>query len=126
MAYNKEELEQEILKVIDEQELTFISEIPVFIPASLATLYNHDLEKLESIKNALAKNKVKQKSGMRKKWRNSDNPALQIAAFKLIAEPEEIEKLTTTKSDVNLKGDLNVNWNETKNYGANDKTNEGS
>ena len=34
---------------------------------------------------------------MRRKWVNSDNPALQIAEFKLIASDDEFDRLNTSK-----------------------------
>jgi hypothetical protein len=34
---------------------------------------------------------------MKRKWVEGDNPALQIAAFKLIAEDDEVDKVTLTK-----------------------------
>jgi hypothetical protein len=97
MAYNKEELEKQILKAIEENELTFFNEIPLYIAPTLSTLYEWEFEKSEAIKNLLEQNKVRQKSKMRRKWRESDNPALQIAAFKLLADDEEMKKLTMTK-----------------------------
>lgn len=97
MAYNKEELEQQILKVIEENELTFFNEISLYVAASRATLYNQEVDKLDTIREALETNRIKQKAAMRKKWRGSDNPALQISAYRLLADEEEMKKLTMNK-----------------------------
>lgn len=95
--YDKEILEQQIVDVINREELTFFTEISLYIPASERTLYNKDLQELQSIKDALEKNRLKHKQTMRKKWRDSDNATLQISAYKLLADDEELKKLTMNK-----------------------------
>jgi hypothetical protein len=126
MAYDRVKLEKQIIEAIEREELTFFSEIVLFVKPALSTLYEMELEKSETIKAALEANKLRQKAKMRKKWVESDNATLQISAYKLIADNEELEKLTMNKVDASVKGDLNIKWAEIRNYGADDKTNEGS
>jgi hypothetical protein len=126
MAYDRVKLEKQIIEAIEREELTFFSEIVLFVKPALSTLYEMELEKSETIKAALEANKLRQKAKMRKKWVDSDNATLQISAYKLIADNEELEKLTMNKVDASVKGDLNIKWAEIRNYGADDKTNEGS
>jgi hypothetical protein len=126
MAYDRVKLEKQIIEAIEREELTFFSEIVLFVKPALSTLYEMELEKSETIKAALEANKLRQKAKMRKKWVDSDNATLQISAYKLIADNEELEKLTMNKVDACVKGDLNIKWAEIRNYGADDKTNEGS
>lgn len=95
--YDKERLEQQIVGVIEKEELTFFTEISLYIPASERTLYNKDLQELQTIKEALEKNRLKHKQSMRRKWRDSDNATLQISAYKLLADDEELKKLTMNK-----------------------------
>jgi hypothetical protein len=97
MAYDTAELERQILEVIEKEELTFFSEISLFIPASERTLYNKEMQEMQSIKEALEANKIRHKSKMRKKWRDSENATLQISAYKLLADDEELKKLTMNK-----------------------------
>lgn len=122
--YNKEAILEECIKVIKEEKLTFFTDLCLFIEPSLQTLYDWEFEKLETIKSELKKNKLASKKKMRNKWEDSDNATLQIAAYKLIAEKEEIDVLTMNKvvADVNT----NVTWNETRQYDPNEKANEGS
>jgi hypothetical protein len=97
MAYDKEQVEQEILQAIESQEITFFDDICLYVEPSRATLYNLKLDELDTIKEALRKNKLRIKARMRQKWQKHESPALQVAAYKLIAEDEELKKLTMTK-----------------------------
>jgi hypothetical protein len=97
MAYDREKVIEDALNAIKEHKLTFFEEIALYVEPSLSTLYEWKLEESEAVKNALKINKISRKVKMRKKWEDSDNAALQLAAFKLIAEKEEIEKLTMSK-----------------------------
>jgi hypothetical protein len=54
---------------------------------------------VETIKSELGKNKIKAKRKMRNKWSESENATLQLAAYKLIAEKEELDALTMNKLD---------------------------
>lgn len=96
MAYDKDEVAQQALAAIEENEIAFFDEICLFVEPSRATLYNLELDKLDIIKEALAKNKLKKKRKLKKKWEDSDNATLQIAAFKLIADDDEMARLSTT------------------------------
>lgn len=97
MAYDKEKIEKEILQAIEEEELTFFTEVCLYVKPALSTLYEMELEKSEAIKELLSNNKVKHKQKMRRKWLDSDNATLQISAYKLLADDEELKKLTMNK-----------------------------
>lgn len=97
MAYDKDILEKQIIEAIEREELTFFSEIVLFVAVSRATLYNLEFDKLDSIKEKLDTNRVKHKNTMRRKWRDSDNATLQISAYKLLADDDELKKLTMNK-----------------------------
>ena len=60
---------------------------------SRATAYNHHLDKLDAIKGAFAHNRASNTHYLLQKWIKSDNATLQIAAFKIIAEPEDHKRL---------------------------------
>ena len=93
MAYKKLELEQASIKAITEEKLIFFDEIASYLPCSRATFYNHNLDKLDSIKDCIEKNKTEVKSGLRKKWYKSDNATVQIALMRLVCTDAERRNL---------------------------------
>jgi 23S rRNA G2069 N7-methylase RlmK/C1962 C5-methylase RlmI len=99
MAYDKEKIHEECIRVIREEKVTFFNDLAIYIEPTMSTLYEWEFEKSEDIKRELAKNKLRAKKKMRMKWEESENATLQIAAYKLIAEKEEIEALTVNKVD---------------------------
>lgn len=99
MAYDKAELLGQAKKAIEENELTTIAEVLCYLPCDEATIYSTDewkIEFLEPIKKLLDLKKTSLKAKMKSTWRKSDsNPTLQIAAFKLMADDDEIARLST-------------------------------
>lgn len=96
MAYDKDELIQMSLDAIEKNQLVFIDEVVTFLPCSRATFYNHELDKLDVIKDALNNVRTNVKTQLRHKWRDSDNAALQIGLMKLMATDEERKRLSTS------------------------------
>ena len=80
--------EKELLKIIKERKNMFFSHAFAYASFSPATAYNHGLEKLDTIKEALAKNRASGVTYMLNKWISSDNATLQIAAMRIIADEE--------------------------------------
>jgi len=80
--------EKELLKIIEERKIMFFSHAFAYTSFSAATAYNHNLEKLDTIKDALAKNRASGVTYMLNKWIGSDNATLQIAAMRIIADEE--------------------------------------
>lgn len=106
MAYNKQEMIEQCLKVIEEnQVITKIQYIFPSVPFCSATFYNHGLEKMESIKKALEVNRLKEKLFIFNKLRENKNVLGLIAYLKLIADPEEYDRLNTQKLDHSNKGE---------------------
>ena len=93
MAYDTNELEKKAVEAIEKHRLFFISDVAPMIGISEKTFYNHNLHELQSIKEALTKNRIEVKSSMRSKWFKSENPTLQLALMKLISTDEEIKRL---------------------------------
>ena len=56
--------------------------------------YNLELQKSESVKDAIHRNKSKGASYLLNKFIASDNPTLQISAFKIICSDEQRKKLS--------------------------------
>ena len=80
--------EKELLKIIEERKIMFFNHAFAYTSFSAATAYNHNLEKLDTIKEALAKNRASGVTYMLNKWIGSDNATLQIAAMRIIADEE--------------------------------------
>lgn len=99
MAYKKADLERQALAAIKEHNLMFVTDVPTYLPCSVATFYNKKLEELESIKDALERNRVKVKNGLRAKWYKSDNPTVQIALYKLIGTEDEAHRLNGSRQE---------------------------
>lgn len=110
VAYNKEKILKQCLEVIEKEKITFFNDLCLFIAPSLSTLYEWELQKSEQIKEAIEKQRSALKRNMRKNWVQSENATLQIAAYRLMASPEEINSMTLTrvesKADVNVSGGI--------------------
>lgn len=95
MGKSKEQHEIEILDVIKKNKIMKIQHIfSHYLDLKSAQFYNLELEKSESIKDAIAFNKTKAVSYMINKWIDSENPTLQISAFKVLCDDEERKKLS--------------------------------
>jgi len=98
--------------IAKEKQLIWIYEIIAYLPVSESTFYEYfpgNSEKLEGIKEILEDNKVEIKSELRRKWRDSDNPTLQIALYRLTSESEEHKKLNQSYVDHTTGGEKIIN-----------------
>lgn len=81
--------EAAILKIIKEKKLMRFDHIFAhFTGCSRATAYNHNLDKLDSIKEALERNRAKAEDYLLQKWIAGDNGTLNIAAMRIVGTPE--------------------------------------
>ena len=103
--------EKELLQVIKEKKIAFLDHCFAFTSFCGATAYNHNLEKLESIKNAIKENRVKAKNYMLNKWIASENPTLQMAAYRLLSESEEHRLLNQTYVDQKSSTNITIQDN---------------
>ena len=113
MRYKKTKLEELALKAIKDNKLTWHDEVVAFLPIARSTYYNKEMDKLDTIKDAIDKNKIEMKAKMKAKWFNSDNPTLQIALMKMIANDEEYDKLNTSKQQIQQEttGSISFDFN---------------
>lgn len=102
MAYKTAELEKKAIEAIEKHKLFFIDDLCAFLPCSRATFYNLGLDKLDTIKDALEKNRIEVKTSMRSKWYKSDAPALQIALYKLIGTDAEADRINSQKTSIDI------------------------
>ncbi len=102
MAYNKEELEKNALSAIKKNKLKFITHVVAYLPCTEKTLFNQELQELQSIKEAIEANRINAKVRSLNRWEESENATLQIAFYKLIADDEEADRLNGTRQKVDL------------------------
>lgn len=109
MAYKTDDLFELALKAIEKHEPLFIEDIISFLPCSKPTFYEHfpvDSDELNQLKEKLEVVKIKQKSELRKNWKDAEAaPALQLALYKLLASPNEHQALQMTYNDHTTKGE---------------------
>jgi len=105
MAYNTKELEKQSLEAIKKHKLFFIEDIVSYLPCTKPTFYEHKLNELDSIKDALTKEKTEIKVSLRSKWYKSENATLQMGLMKLLSTNEELKKLSMIHNDHTTQGD---------------------
>lgn len=97
--------EKEILDTISKNPIFSFKDIFVFYKGcSRATAYNHGLDRLDSIKEAIYSNKRRGATTLLNKWLVSENPTLQLAAMRLVADDDERKKLSINHTDVTTNG----------------------
>ena len=101
--YKTAELEKKAIEAIEKYKLFFIEDIVSFLPCSKPTFYEHKLDELNTIKDALLKNRVEVKVGLRSKWYKSDNPTVQLALYRLTCEEDERRKLAMNYQELTGK-----------------------
>lgn len=102
MAYDREKIYNDSLKLIQEKNLLFVEDLIPFIPIVKSTFYEmfpNGSEQSDSIKTLLEENKVSQKLLLRSKWYESENPTIQIALMKIISSDTEAHRLNGTKTE---------------------------
>ena len=104
MAYDREKVYEQAKEAIVKHKLFFIDDIVAFLPISRATFYDWEFDKLDELKGLLEINRTELKVSMRSKWYKSNAPALQMALMKLIANPDELRRLSMSFQDVTSDG----------------------
>jgi hypothetical protein len=97
MAYDKKKILKQTHELIEKHGLLFIEDIIALLPLRKQTFYDMfpvGSDEMDSVKSALEKNRVSMKSNMRQKWYKSDNPTLQVALMKIIANEDEAARLS--------------------------------
>ena len=89
MSYDTDKLEQEALEAIEKYRLFFIEDVVVYVSCSRATFYNHGLDKLDTIREAIDNNKIRTKHNMRQDWLQADSAPLQLGLYKLLGTRDE-------------------------------------
>ena len=100
--------EKGILEAIEKHPIFSFKDIFVYYKAcSRATAYNHGLDKLDSIKEAIYMNRRKGVTSLKAQWLKSKNATLQLAVMRMICDPEEHKTLNQNYTDVSLNANVN-------------------
>ena len=95
--------EKGILEAIQKYPIFSFKDIFIHYKAcTRATAYNHNLDKLDSIKEAIYMNRRKSVVSLLTKWLNSDNATLQLAAMRLICDPDEHRALNQNYTNIRV------------------------
>ena len=100
MAYDRKKIYEQAKEAIVKHKLFFIDDIVAFLPIAKSTFYEWKLEQSEELKELLEQNRVELKVSMRSKWYKSNSPALQMALMKLIANKDELKRLSMQYQNV--------------------------
>lgn len=115
MAYNKEKLYKDALRLAKEKKCFFIEQLVSFMPCQKSTFYEYfpnGSDESNAIKEVIDNNKVEVKSAMYNKWFKSENATLQMGLMKLIGTEEECQRLNGSKQNIDhtTKGErMNIN-----------------
>ena len=108
MAYDRNKIYQQAEEAIKKNNLFFVEDIPAFLPCSRSTFYAFfpdGSDELDTLKSFLDDNKVRTKSSIRAKLWKSNKASELLALYRLIATPEEHQKLNQSYVDHTSKGD---------------------
>ena len=108
MAYDTQKLFEQAKEAVKSHNLFFIEDIVAFIPCSRSTFYERfpdGSEELDTLKELLEQNRIKTKSSIRAKLYKSEKAAELLALYRLIATPEEHQKLNQSYIDHTSKGE---------------------
>ena len=105
MAEKTETYELELLTAIKEHKIRFFEHCFGFVSFAKSTAHIHKLHESDVIKSELSKNRVTAKNYMLNKWIDGDNATLQVAAYRLMSDSEEHQKLNQSYVDHTTKGD---------------------
>lgn len=93
MAYNKEEIKEQMLKNIrKDMDITTFEMASDTVAPTRKTLYDWQFHKCNTIKDAIESNITKVKQFLRREWRTG-NATLQLALYKLLSSDEERKAL---------------------------------
>lgn len=108
MAFNKKKIYKLALQIIEEKNILDITELIAFLPCQKSVFYTFfpaESEESEKIKDLISTNKRIACGSLKRKWIGSENATLQIAAYKLMGDEDEVHRLSGTKQETTLKGD---------------------
>lgn len=107
MAYDRKKIFEQAKEQIAKNNLFFVEDVVAFLPCSRSTFYEYypdGSDELDALKELLEENKIKTKSSIRAKLWKSTKASELLALYRLIATPEEHQKLNQSYVDHTSKG----------------------
>ncbi len=105
MRKTKEKYEADIVQVIKDNKIMFIQHIfGVYTAIGSSQFYKLGLHQSEAINTAIQRNRMQGCNYMVNKWIGSENPTLQVAAYRLICTEDERRNLNQSYIDHTTKG----------------------
>lgn len=107
MAYDKSKIFEQAKEQITKHNLFFVEDVVAFLPCDKTTFYRFfpvDCNEYNTLKDLLDNNKIKTKSSIRAKLWKSNKASELLALYRLIATPEEHQKLNQSYIDHTSKG----------------------
>lgn len=108
MAYDKKKIYKQAEEAIKKNNLFFIEDIVAFLPCSKQTFYDYfpvNSDEMDTLKGLLEENKIRTKSSIRAKLYKSNKASELLALYRLIATPDEHQKLNQSYIDHTTKGE---------------------
>ena len=102
--YDYDDLHALALKQIEEYQLLTITDLIDMLPIARSTFYDKKLDKSNDIKKAFEVNRIGIKSQLRRQWLEpTAKPLVQIALYKLAANQDELQRLTSSRHELTGK-----------------------
>ena len=117
MKYTTEQILTKAKEIIPKHRLIFIEDVCAMVGIDKTTFYRYitvDSNEYNELRRLLDENKIAIKTGLRKKWFESDNATTQMALYKLCSTTEEHKKLQQNYTDVTTDGDKINNLSDLK------------
>lgn len=93
-AEKQEKYANEVIKALEKNhDIYQFCDLELIIPYDRTTLYKYHIDKIDTIKEKLASNKMKFKRALRLQMKKTNNPTCLIALYKLLANEEEKDAL---------------------------------
>jgi hypothetical protein len=95
MAYDRDKILDQLIKNIEaDEDITTFKDASATVKPSRQILYEWEFDKLDILKSKLDENAIKVKKSLRSQWKKEGaSPTLQIALYKLLADPYELRSL---------------------------------
>jgi hypothetical protein len=103
MAYDRKKIFQQAKEAIVKNKLFFVEDVVAYLPCDKTSFYRFfpvDCNEYNELKELLEQNKTEIKVSMRSKWYKSENATLQMALYKIIANEDELRRLSVVKNEI--------------------------
>lgn len=100
MAYDTNELIERAVKAIKaDKYIHFMYEVAIELGISRQTFYDKELDKVDTIRDALRENKARTRRKLRKDW-EEEGSRFQEKLYKLLADDDELNRLNGNSVEV--------------------------